>query len=339
MTTGKVVAFGEILFRITPYPEKGSAELSLGGAELNVATALGAWGKDVAYISRMPENVLSKNVDELIQKLHIDTSRMLWGGERIGIYYMAPGGDMQSHSVVYDRKYSAFSQIEPGSIDWDKYLEGAEWLHWTAITPALNANAAMICHELLAAARRKNITISTDLNYRRLLWKYGETPLEVMPALVKYCDVIMGNIWSAADMLGVTWNEDELVRGEKESCKKMATQVAANIMQQYPQCKQVAFTFRFTEADGNLNYFATLYNQKGLFDSINFKKETVVDSVGSGDSFMAGLIYGMLEKMPDQELIDFAAASAVSKLNVKGDANRTPVEKIKELLLSFKERQ
>lgn len=339
MIPGKVVAFGEILFRITPYPEKGSAEFSLGGAELNVATALGAWGTDVAYISRMPENVLSKNVDELIQKLHIDTSRMLWGGERIGIYYMAPGGDMQSHSVVYDRKYSAFSQLEPGSVDWDKYLEGAIWLHWTAITPALNANAATICHELLAAARRKKITISTDLNYRRLLWKYGETPLQVMPALVQYCDVVMGNIWSASDMLGIKWNEDELIRGEKNSCKKMATQVATDIMQQFSQCKQVAFTFRFTEADGNLNYFATLYNQKGLFDSINFKKETVVDSVGSGDSFMAGLIYGMLEKMPDQELIDFAAASAVSKLNIKGDANTTPVEKIKELLLSFNERQ
>jgi 2-dehydro-3-deoxygluconokinase len=334
MVPGKVVAYGEILFRITPYPEKFSAEFSLGGAELNVATALAAWGTDIAYVSRMPENVLSKNIEGILKGLRIDTSRMLWGGERIGIYYMAAGGDMQSQSVVYDRKYSAFSQIEPGSINWDKYLEGATWLHWTAITPALSANAATICHELLAAARKKHITISTDLNYRRLLWKYGQSPVEVMPALAQYCDVIMGNIWSATDMLGIKWHEAELVRGEKNSCMAMAMQVSKQIMRRFAQCKQVAFTFRFTEADGDLNYFATLYNQRGLFDSVNFRKETVVDSVGSGDSFMAGLIYGMLKDMPDKELINFAAAAAVSKLSIKGDANTTPVNKIKELLTS-----
>ncbi|MEJ7770246.1 MAG: sugar kinase, partial [Chitinophagaceae bacterium] len=265
MIPGKVAAFGEILFRITPYPEKGSAEFSLGGAELNVATALAAWGTDVAYISRLPDNILSKNVDKLLKGLQIDTGRMLWGGERIGIYYMAPGGDMQSLSVVYDRNYSAFSQLQPGSIDWEPYLTNVTWLHFTAITPALNENAVAICHELLSAASYKNITISTDLNYRRLLWKYGKMPTEVMPALAEYCDVIMGNIWSAKDMLGIEWNEKELVRGDKSSCKDMATQVAEGIKQQFTRCQQVAFTFRFSEPDGHLNYFATLYNQNGLF--------------------------------------------------------------------------
>lgn len=332
MTENKVLAFGEILFRITPYPEKFSAEFSLGGAELNVATALATWGTDIAYISRLPENPLSKNINNLLQALHIDTSRMLWGGDRIGIYYMQPGGDMQSHSVVYDRNHSAFSQLEPDTIDWARYLDGVAWLHWTAITPAINANAAAVCHEILVAARKKNIIISTDLNYRRLLWKYGKSPLEVMPGLVQYCDVIMGNIWAAFDMLGIEWDEKELVRGDKNSCKRMASYVAENMIREYPQCKEVAFTFRFTEPNGHLNYFATLWNNAGLFDSINFRKETVIDSVGSGDSFMAGLIYGMLQKMPAQELINFAAAAAVSKLNIKGDANTTPVNKIKELL-------
>jgi len=332
MIPGKVVAFGELLFRITPHPEAHSAEFSLGGAELNVATALATWGTDTAYISRLPENPLSRNIEILLKGLNIDTSRMLWGGERIGIYYMQPGGDMQSHSVVYDRDHSAFSKLEPGTIDWEKCLFGATWLHWTAITPALNANAAAICLEILRAARKKNIIISTDLNYRRLLWKYGKSPLEVMPALVEYCDVIMGNIWAASDMLGVTWNEDELIRGNKESCKRMAAEVAQRVIDRFPQCKQVAFTFRFTGEKGNLNYFATLFNRSGLFESIDFLKETIVDSVGSGDSFMAGLIYGMIQEMPDEELINFAAASAVSKLNIKGDANTTPVNKIKELL-------
>lgn len=328
----KVVSYGEILFRITPDPKAFSAEFSLGGAELNVATALAAWGTDICYVSRLPENVLSKNIDSLVQSLKIDTSRMLWGGERIGIYYMAPGGDMQSHSVVYDRKYSSFSELLPGTVDWDKVLEGASWLHWTAITPAINENAAALCLELLMAARSKNITISTDLNFRRLLWKYGKLPKDVMPDLVKYCDVIMGNIWSATDMLGIEWDEKKLQRGDKKSCGQMAQEVAGKMVQQFPQCRKVAFTFRFSEPDGSLNYFATLFNGETLFKSVSFHRDSVVDSVGSGDSFMAGLIYGMLEKLPDQELINFAAASAVSKLNIKGDANTTPVADIRKLL-------
>ncbi len=328
----KVIAYGEILFRITPDPKSFAAEFSLGGAELNVATALAAWGTDISYVSRLPENVLSKNIESRVQDLNIDTSRMLWGGERIGIYYMAPGGDMQSHSVVYDRKYSSFSELQPGTVDWDSILEGAKWLHWTAITPAINENAVALCHEMLQAASKKNITISTDLNYRRLLWKYGKLPHEVMPELAQYCDVIMGNIWSAKDMLGIEWNEKELKRGDKKSCGTMALQVAENMVRQFPKCKKVAFTFRFTELDGQLNYFATLYNGTSILDSISFKREVIVDSVGSGDSFMAGLIYGMLQDMPDQDLINFAAASAVSKLNIKGDANTTPVAEIKQLI-------
>ncbi len=329
----KVIAYGEILFRITPDPKAFAAEFSLGGAELNVATALAAWGTDICYVSRLPDNVLSKNIESQVQELNIDTSRMLWGGERIGIYYMAPGGDMQSHSVVYDRKYSSFSELQPGTVDWDSILEGAKWLHWTAITPAINENAVALCHEMLQAAIKKNITISTDLNYRRLLWKYGKLPYEVMPALAQYCDVIMGNIWSAKDMLGIEWNEKELIRGDKESCRTMALQVAENIVRQFTKCKKVAFTFRFTEPGGQLNYFATLYNGTGILDSISFNREVIVDSVGSGDSFMAGLIYGMLQNMPDQDLINFAAASAVSKLNIKGDANTTPVAEIKQLIM------
>ena len=328
----KVIAYGELLFRITPDPKAFAAEFSLGGAELNVATALAAWGTDILYVSRLPENVLSRNIESVVQGLNIDTSRMLWGGERIGIYYMAPGGDMQSHSVVYDRKYSSFSELKPGSVDWNSVLDGAAWLHWTAITPAINENAVALCHEMLQAASGRNIVISTDLNYRRLLWKYGKLPHEIMPALVEYCDVIMGNIWSAKDMLGIEWDEKSLIRGDKKSCGAMALQIAEKIKHRFPKSKKLAFTFRFTEPNGHLNYFASLYNGTELLDSISFGREVIVDSVGSGDSFMAGLIYGMLQNMPDQDLINFAAASAVSKLNIKGDANTTPVEEIKQLI-------
>lgn len=153
-----------------------------------------------------------------------------------------------------------------------------------------------------------------------------------MPDLVQYCDVVMGNIWSASEMLGVEWDEKLLVRGDKESCKDIAAGVAEKCMAAFPQCRELAFTFRFTEPNGHLNYFADLFNRSGLFESVTFSKESVVDSVGSGDSFMAGLIYGMLHNMSSQQLINFAAASAVSKLSIKGDANTTPVNKIMELI-------
>jgi 2-dehydro-3-deoxygluconokinase len=332
MSESKVVTFGEILFRIGPSPDLSGAEFSLGGAELNVSTALGAWGVDVSYVSKMPDNVLSRRVEALIKGLQIDTSRMLWGGDRIGTYYITPGGDMQSSSVVYDRKYSAVGQLEPGMVDWDSILEGAAWLHWTAITPALNANAAALCEEMLIAARKKNITISTDLNLRKLLWKYGKTPVEIMPALAQYCDVIMGNIWSASEMLGVRWNEDELVTEDKQSCMAVAEKVAREITGKFKQCSKVAFTFRFSKPDGSLDYFATLFHNDKLTASISFHRDSIVDSVGSGDCFMAGLIYGTLENKSDQDLVNFAAASAVSKLNVKGDANRTPVHEILSLI-------
>jgi 2-dehydro-3-deoxygluconokinase len=196
----KVISYGEILFRFSPEFDQHTSALYIGGAEANMAASLARWGTPVSYISKVPDNGLSRQVLQQLEKAGITTDRMLWGGDRIGAYYLAQGSDLKHAEVVYDRKYSSFSEIQPGATDWDALLEGAEWFHWSAITPALSQQAATVCKEALEAARRKGLIISTDLNYRNKLWQYAK-PFQVMPELVQYCDVIMGNIWAAHQML------------------------------------------------------------------------------------------------------------------------------------------
>jgi 2-dehydro-3-deoxygluconokinase len=328
----KVISFGEILLRLSPEFDKHNAAVYVGGAEANVAASLANWGTPVTYISRVPENGIATQVLAQLEKLGVETDRMLKGGDRIGIYYLEQGKDLKNAGVVYDRKYSSFSQLEPGTIDWDSLLGDAEWFHWSALTPALNENAAIICKEILQVASRKGLTISTDLNYRSKLWQYGKQPGEVMPELVQYCDVIMGNIWAAHQMLDTNLNKIALESDSKEIYLVEATEVAQEIRQKYPRCKKVAFTFRFSNAPTHNLYYATWHDVRGLAVSKQYETNEVVDRVGSGDSFMAGLIHAQLEGMDAQQTISFAAAAAWSKLFLKGDFNLTSKANIQKLI-------
>ncbi|MBO9154939.1 PfkB family carbohydrate kinase [Chitinophaga sp. GCM10012297] len=327
-----VITFGEILLRLSPDWPKQRAALFVGGAEANVAAALATWGNKVAYISKTPENGLSKQVLAQLQAIGVQTDRMLWGGDRIGAYYLAQGSDLKHAEVVYDRKYSSFSEIKPGTVDWDSLLGDAQWFHWSAISPALNPDAAVICREVLEAATRKGMTISTDLNYRSKLWQYGRTPLEVMPELTKYCHVIMGNIWAANMMLGTPLNQ-ELIKAEtKEAYLEAAKASAAAIIAEYPKCDRVAFTFRFSAAPTHNLYYAVYYTGGELYVSRQYETNEVVDRVGSGDSFMAGLIHANLNGLDHQDTISYAAAAAYSKLFRTGDFNLTEKESITQLM-------
>lgn len=328
----KVISFGEILLRLSPEWDKHNAALYVGGAEANVAAALARWGTPVSYISRMPENGIAVQVQEQLEALGIATDRMLKGGDRIGIYFLEQGKDLKNAGVVYDRKYSSFSQLQPGTVDWDALLGDAEWFHWSALTPALNEDAAIICKEVLEAASRKGLKISTDLNYRSKLWQYGKQPFAVMPPLAEYCDVIMGNIWAAHQMLDTSLNTVKLEAGTKEVYLEEAAVVAKEITEKFPRCKQVAFTFRFSNAPAHNLYYATWYEGSKLQVSRQYETNEVVDRVGSGDSFMAGLIHGQVSGMNAQETISFAAAAAWSKLFLKGDFNLTSKEDILKLI-------
>lgn len=299
-----------------------------GGAELNVAAALGQWGLPVQFCSALPENYLTHQITEYLNQKQIDASKVLFHGNRIGTYYLPADADLKHQSVIYDRSNSSFSTLEPGMIDWDLILDGVTWFHFSAISPALSKSVADVCEEGLAAAANKKITISVDLNFRNKLWQYGYDSGKIMPRLVKYCDIVMGNVWSAATMLNIPIDELLTKKNKKEAYIEQSAQTSGHIMENFPRCKAVANTFRFEEGV-KINYYATLFCEKQLHVSQEYLSDKVVDKVGSGDCFMAGLIYGYLHQLNPQDILEFATSAAFEKLFVKGDSTNKTVEEIK----------
>ncbi|HYK55470.1 MAG TPA: sugar kinase, partial [Flavisolibacter sp.] len=198
----RIFCFGELLLRLSPQLEgkwikEHSMPVFIGGAELNAATALARWDVPVAYGTALPDNYLSKEIIAAVQQKNIDTRKIIFNGNRIGTYYLPQGADLKNAGVIYDRAHSSFWDLQPGQMNWEEVFTDVDWFHFSAISPALNANVAAVCKEAVEAARKKGITISVDLNYRAKLWQWGKQPLEVMPELVQNCDVIMGNLWAA----------------------------------------------------------------------------------------------------------------------------------------------
>jgi 2-dehydro-3-deoxygluconokinase len=328
----KVFCFGEILLRMSPdingeWIKNSSMSVYIGGAELNVANALTKWNIPVAYCSAAPDNYLSKSILTSLQQKGIDVSKFIFAGNRIGAYYLAQGTDLKNAGVIYDRAHSSFSELQPGTIDWNEMLKDADWFHFSAISPALNENIVAVCKEALQAASKKNITISVDLNYRAKLWQYGKKPVGVMPELVQYCNVIMGNIWSAESLLGIKPNAALLQNKNKESYLQQANETVIAIMKNFPSCNYVATTFRFDDGDG-INYYATLNDATHQFLSKQLHVNKVVDKVGTGDCFMAGLIYGKCNNLSLQETVDLAASAAVGKTQIIGDATTETIDDV-----------
>jgi 2-dehydro-3-deoxygluconokinase len=313
---------------------QASMTVYVGGAELNVATALATWNVPVKYCTALPNHYLSKEIIGYLGEKKIDHSAIYLSGNRIGVYYLPRGKDLKNAGVIYDRAHSSFSELTPGMIDWNKALEDVSWLHFSAISPALNENMVDLCKEALEKASEKKITISVDLNYRSKLWQYGKKPVQVMPELVKYCNVIMGNIWSAADLLGTPVDTNIHDKGSKTAYLEHARESALHIMKRFPVCNTVANTFRFDD-DKGIRYYAALDTMSAQFVSKEFSTHLVVDKVGSGDCFMAGLIYGLYEKLGMQEIVNYAASSAFGKLMEHGDATNQDVETIKSRFMQY----
>jgi 2-dehydro-3-deoxygluconokinase len=332
---GKVLCFGEILLRYSMgenFPQQQDMSAYIGGAESNVALALAKWNVPVAYCTALPDHFLSDTVLAHYNKMGVDTSAVIKSGERIGTYYLNQGADVKNAGVIYDRKHSSFSELEPSSINWEAIFEGVSWFHFTAISPALNTNIAALCEEALIVATKKGITISLDLNYREKLWKYGLEPIDVMPKLASYAQVIMGNIWSAEKMLGIAINPNLIVSGKEIDLVEQASITSEEILIKYPNCSTVANTFRFNEEE-RVTYFATLYQNGTSYKSETLFATNTIDKVGTGDCFMAGLIYGILHKREPQQTVDFAARAAYQKLFIKGDATTSKVEEIEQLII------
>ena len=329
---GKILCFGELLLRFSPAPESQwlkshQLPVYLGGAELNVATALARWNLPVSYCTALPENYLSKDILGVLYERQILTDAIIFSGERIGSYYLAQGTDLKNHSVVYDRAHSAFGELKKGMFNWDHILHDVSWLHFSAISPALNESVASVCLEAVQAASKRNITVSIDLNHRPKLWKQ-RNPHDVMSELLPYCDVVMGNIWSAHDLIGIPLDLHLIQTNDKSSYLQHALQTSVRILKRFARVKTVACTFRFEEREQGILYYASLYSANQRADSSVYQSEKIIDKVGTGDCFMAGLIYGLYKNLREPEIIQFATAAGFGKFFEKGDATGQDLETI-----------
>jgi 2-dehydro-3-deoxygluconokinase len=331
----KVLCFGELLLRISPFMKETNQDpfsIFIGGAEANVARALACFGVDVQYCSALPNNFMTSKIMKFLNDDKVDTKQMILKGDRIGIYYLDQGADLKG-AVIYDRADSSFAKLQPGTIDWDQVFEGIEWFNFSAITPAINQNLADICLEAVKVAAQKNIKVSIDLNYRSRLWKYTLNPITVMEPILPYCNLVMGNIWSANTLLGIKIDEEIHAKKSKQAYIGQALAVSKELIAKYPSCSIVANTFRFDTEEHQILYYTTLYHGATNFLSPEFSVEQIVDRSGSGDCFMAGLIYGFLQEHQPQHILNFATAAAVGKLQEKGDGTRQSVTSVNNLLL------
>lgn len=339
---GKVLSFGELLLRICPDIEQNWIEqhqlpFYVGGAELNVATALAMWNVPSSYLSAIPQNAICEGIDKYLQGRNIDTSAMLWTGERLGIYYLPKGKDLKNAGVIYDRANSSFANLKVGSIDWEEVFADVKWFHFSAICPAISQDIADLCLEAVKKAQEKGIFVSLDLNYRAKLWKYGKAPKEIMPEIAQYCNLIMGNIWAAHQMLGTQLDEKFLTSSsgyQEEDLLAQADRTSKEIISVNPICQYVANTFRFDHQSKGIKYYTTLFDKDSLIKSTEYIAEEILDKVGSGDCFMAGLIYGLYSNLSPKETLEFATLAAFDKLFIASDATTSTVEDIKNRMIA-----
>lgn len=334
----KIVTFGEIMLRLaTPgylrFSQAGELTATFGGGEANVAVSLANYGMDVEFVTRLPENDIAQACVKDLRKHGVKTDNIIYGGTRLGIYFLETGAVARASKVIYDRAHSAVSEIEPGMIDWDKVFEGAEWFHWTGITPAISQGAADVCLEAIKAANRRGLTVSCDLNYRKSLWKYGRTAAEVMPELVEGCDIILGNEEDAEKVFGIkpegfdaTATAGDVHAAEFES-------VCVQLMRRFGKAKKVIITLRGSINANHNTWGGVLYDGKTLYQSPRYDITHIVDRVGGGDSFMGGLIYGLMTHPgDDQYALDFAAAASCLKHTIYGDYNEVSVSEVENLM-------
>ncbi|MCW2119389.1 sugar kinase [Flavobacterium sp. 7A] len=329
---GKIVTFGEILLRLSTerhlrFSQSESYKATYGGGEFNVAVSLANYGVNAEYVTRLPDNELGNCALKEMRKLNVGNQNVLLGGERIGIYFLETGTSTRASNIVYDRAHSAMATLQKGMFDWRKILKEATWFHWSGITPALSESAADACLEAIEIAHEMGITISTDLNYRSKLWKYGKTPKEIMPKMLRYTTVMLGDIDTANFMLGapdVNPNYEDL-----ESLPVLYNQ----LFKICPNLKYVATTLRYSVSASHQRIGGILYDGTTVYNASVQDVTPVVDRVGSGDAFMGGLIYGLNEKPFNmQRALNFSVAACCLKHTVSGDYNLVTKDEIEKLI-------
>lgn len=333
----KVVTFGEIMLRLTPpgyqrFSQANVFDVVYGGGESNVAVSLANYGIPTEFVTRLPKNDIGECALMAMRKYGVGTQHIVRGGERLGIYFLEIGAVSRGSKVVYDRAYSAISTIEKGTIDWEEVFKDAQWFHWTGITPAISQAAADVCLEAIQAANALGVTVSTDLNYRKNLWNYGKEPGEVMPDLVAGCDVILGNEEDAEKHFDIHPEGVDVTQGDTIDAQAYIS-VGKQLMARFPRAKKVIVTLRGSISASHNTWAGVLYNGKELLESRTYQITHIVDRVGGGDSFMGGLIYGLINWPDnDQKALDYAVAASCLKHTIYGDANLVTVDEVTKLM-------
>ncbi len=299
-------------------------DATYGGGEANVAVSLAQFGVPAAHVTRFPDNELGKAATNLLKKWGVDTSHIAFGGDRIGIYFLENGASVRASKVIYDRAHSAFADLEPGMIDWDRVFDGAGWFHWTGISPAISSGAAACCKAAINAARQKGITVSADINYRKNLWQWGKSVQEVMPELIEGCDLIVAGKGDAKDILKI--------KGSGASDEEVEVSVARQIIERFPNISKIVNTSRGSISASHNTLSGSLFDGERMLRTATYDINPIVDRIGGGDAFIAGVIYGMLAYQNDQKALDFGVAASVLKHTILEDANLATVDEVEGLL-------
>ena len=330
----KFLTFGEIMLRLRApgherFFQSNMIEATFGGGEANVAVSLANYGEDAAFLTVLPENALGDECVRELRRFGVDTGRILRGKGRMGIYFLEAGANQLPSKVVYDREYSAIALAKPGDIDWDKAFEGIGWFHITGITPAISESAMELSLESVKEAKKRGITVSCDLNYRKNLWKYGKKASEVMRELAKYVDVAVANEEDVQKSLEITADVD-VESGElsREKYKELGDKVLAA----YPNMKMIAITLRESHSADWNGWAACLNDREHFYVSKKYEIRDIIDRVGGGDSFAGGLIYGLNHYADRQAALEFAVAASCLKHSVIGDFNRVSASDVEKLM-------
>jgi len=330
----KYITFGEIMLRLKPpngerFFQSPLLEATFGGGEANVAVGLARFGLNVTYVSVIPNNLIGDACIGELRKQGVDTSLITRKGNRLGIYFLEVGANQRPSKIIYDRSNSAIAEAKPGDINWDKVFDRVGWFHISGITPAISFSASELSIEAVKKAREKGITVSCDLNFRKNLWKYGKSAPEVMGESVKYADIVIGNEEDCQKSLGVKVDvEVESGRLQTEKYRELTNRVLSS----YSNIKKIAITLRENHSANYNGWSAVLNNRKEFFLSKKYEIHNIVDRVGAGDSFAAGLIYGFNQLSNDKQALEFAVAASCLKHSISGDLPLLSVEEVNKLV-------
>lgn len=325
------------MLRLSPpgflrFSQTDSFDINFGGSESNVAVSLANFGIPTEFVTRLPKNDIGEYALMEMRKYGVGTNHIIYGGDRLGIYFLETGAVNRGSKVVYDRNHSAISSIKPGMIDWQNVFSDAEWFHWSGITPAISQSASEVCLEAIKMANDLGITVSTDFNFRSKLWNYGKKSSDIMPELVEKCDIILANEKDAEQHFGIKPKNNGISDNDSMN-KQEYLSVCKQLLERLPFAKKIITTRRESISASHNSWSAVLYNGKEFLESPTYQITHIVDRVGGGDSFMGGLIYGFLTyKDDDQQALEFAVAASCLKHTISGDVNLVTVDEVEKLM-------